>query len=317
VAAYRHDLATTLSSLSVCLIRLRRGPEAERALVQALPLLEKAAADLGHSRDYRYELARVHTNLACLRIQSGRFQEAEKPCRDAIAVQEKLTADYPRVASYWCDLGGSYHNRLIVVTALKRWPEAQKAFNKAYTIRRRLAAECPGVADYQSDLGDTLAAGARANKVLGQWAAARKLVRQAVGHHLAAFKANDKNGQYRNGLYHDYNTLAECLVEQGEYREAARAAAELPRLYPAGRQAHFTAARRLAFCATLAGKDAKLAAAERDALVQTYADQAMEQLRGEARQGRLRADHLRKDVVFEPLRARTDFRQLLGELAGP
>ncbi len=314
VPVYRYDLANTLSSLSVALSQLGRGEEAEQALTQALPLMEKSAAEFGNSRDYRYELAGVHNNLTMLRIRSSHFQEAEKPCSDAIVIQEKLVADYPRAPSYWCDLGGSYHNLFAVLTGLKRWPEAPKAFDKAYAIRQRLVTEFPDVADYQCDLGDTLAAGARSEKSRGQWSNARKLVEMAIGHHLAAFKANDKNARYKNGLYHDYNTLAECLVELGEHRDAVKAAAELPKLYPTGNHAQFTAARLIAFCATLAGKDARLNAIERAILLQTYGASAMEKLGEEKRNGQLTADVLRQDIVFEPLRPRNDFQQLLSEL---
>jgi tetratricopeptide (TPR) repeat protein len=314
VVVYSYELASTLSSLSVALSQQGRSEEAEKALVHALPLMEKSAAEFGHSRDYRFELAGVHNNLAMLRLMSNHYQEAEKPCRDAIVIQEKLVADYPRVPSYWSDLGGSYHNLFAVLTGLKRWPEATKAFDKAYAIRRRLVTECPDVADYQCDLGDTLAAGARSDKSLCQWSNARKLVEMAIGHHLTAFKPNDKNARYRNGLYQDYNTLAECLVELGEHRDAVKAAAELPKLYPTGNQAQFTAARLIAFCATLAGKDARLNAMERAILLQAYGAMAMEKLREERRNGQLRAETLRQDIVFEPLRPRNDFQQLLSEL---
>src|SRR5262249_3548505 len=244
----------------------------------------------------------------------GRIQDAEKPCRDAIAIQEKLVADFPKVPSYWSDLAGSYQNLLELLNSLNRWPEALAAFEKAKPIYQRLVTDSPEVADYQSDFGDNLAGAARIHQAQGQWAKARELLEDAIGRHRAAFNANTNHERYRNGLYHDYDTLAICLVNLGEHRAAAKAAAELPVLYPKGRQAQFTAAQLLAFCATLAGKDAKLADAERAALVQMYGDQAMEQLRGEVKHAQLRPEHVRQDIVFEPLRPRNDFQQLLSEL---
>jgi tetratricopeptide (TPR) repeat protein len=311
VAVYRYDLANTLSCLSVVLSQTGRGDEAERALAQALPLMEKAVAELGASHDRRYELAGAHNNLAALRIASGRYREAEKPCRDAIAIQEKLVADFPKALSYWSDLGGSYQNLIALLYRLKRWREVLTVFDRAYAIQRRLVTDSPGVAAYQGDLAGTLKVAACACQALGQGVKARKLLEEAVSHHRAAFTADGENVRYRNGLYRDYELLAECLLGLGEHRAAARAALELPRLYPAGRQAHFTAARLLALCATLAARETRPAAAERAAIVQSYADQAMEQLRAEMRHGELRADPLRKDVAFDPLRPRNDYQQLL------
>jgi hypothetical protein len=70
----------------------------------------------------------------------------------------------------------------------------------------------------------------------------------------------------------------------------------------------------LAYCATLAGKDATVTFFERPVLVQIYANQAMEELRQVRAHGKLSADELRKGIVFEPLRSRNDFQQLLIEL---
>jgi tetratricopeptide (TPR) repeat protein len=313
-AVYCDDLAKTLTCLGGYLIQLERTEEAEQIFARALPLLEKAVPEFGVTPDYRYELGSIQNHLAALRIKMKHFQEAEKPCRDAIATRSKLATDFPKLPSYWRDLGISYHNLFLVLASRKRWPEAQEAFDKAYRIRKQLVNELPGTADYQNDLAHTLWCGARVDMLTGQWPAARKRLEEAILHHLAAFKANPEIAKYRLALYHYYATLADCLLKLGDHREAAKAAAELPRLYPKGTQTHCTTARLLALCATVAGKDDKLASIERVVLVQSYADQAMEQLRGERRHGQLRADQLRKDIVFEPLRARKDFQQLLSEL---
>jgi hypothetical protein len=140
------------------------------------------------------------------------------------------------------------------------------------------------------------------------------LVEEAIGHQLAAFQVNNKDERYRGGLYNQYKILAECLVELGEHRGAAKAVADLSRLYPRDGQARYASARLLASCTSLAGNDAKLPTIERGVLVFAYANQAMEQLLEGSRLGQLRAEDLRKDVVFETLRSRKDFQQLLSEL---
>ncbi len=76
----------------------------------------------------------------------------------------------------------------------------------------------------------------------------------------------------------------------------------------------YQAARMLAQCVPVVEKDDKLAAANRQAEMAFYAEQAMAMLREAVAKGYRDADHMQTDTDLKPLRARADFKTVLAEL---
>src|SRR5262249_52503031 len=111
-----------------------------------------------------------------------------------------------------------------------------------------------------------------------------------------------------------YGQLAEVLVELVEHSEAAKAAAELPRLFPNNWKEYHRAAELLARCVPLAEKDVRLPEDQRRSLTQAYADQAVGLLREAVAKGCTDAAQLTKPKAFDPLRSRADFQELVRTL---
>ena len=109
--------------------------------------------------------------------------------------------------------------------------------------------------------------------------------------------------------------LAQANVAEGEHQKAAALAVQIPKQAPSRPEARVEAARLLSRCAVLAESDSRLSAAYRAALSQQYADRAIAQLRVAIDSGYQLPTPLAHDLDFNPLRARSDFQNLLAATA--
>jgi hypothetical protein len=76
----------------------------------------------------------------------------------------------------------------------------------------------------------------------------------------------------------------------------------------------YWAALYLGRCVVLADRDAKIREADRQALVQSYGDEAMVYLHEAVRRGFKDLKQLKTHAILAPLRERADFQQLVQEL---
>jgi hypothetical protein len=111
---------------------------------------------------------------------------------------------------------------------------AEHYHREAVAIRKKLVDDFPNVPDFRSELGASLNNLAMVRKDRGDLAEARQFLEQAVGHQQAARKTNPGNATYRQFLRNHYWELTEVLVRMKEHAEAAKAAAELPGVFPNG-----------------------------------------------------------------------------------
>src|SRR5262249_21670263 len=178
-------------------------------------------------------------------------------------------------------------------------------------LARALVESNPGILDYLCRLGATEHNLALLLGKAGRREEARHLLWHAVRHQKAALKAAPGHPQYREFLRNHYFLLAEVLLQLGQRDAAARAAAELPRLYPGRWNDCLTAARLLAQCAGLARSEGKLTEEQRQALAREHEDQALEALRAAVRNGLPDVARLGQDRALEGLRRRPELQQLL------
>src|SRR5262249_49818195 len=127
--------------------------------------------------------------------------------------------------------------------------------------------------------------------------------------------------EYRRSLRYQYSGLAETHLQLQDHREAAKAAQELPPLFPNAWNERLSAGWFLARCAALAEKDTTLAALERSELARAYADQSVQRLQEAIQRGYKDLNYLKTNEYLEVLRRRDDFTKLLNEfgdkLSGP
>ncbi len=316
VPTYRSELAAAHNNLGVLLTNLHRAQDAEPAFRRALDIRKKLVADFPAVPDYRLGLASSFDNLGTLLAKVDRLPEAEPAHRRALETFAQLAADFPDVPDYRSRLATGHYNLAHQLADTDRPEQAEQDYRRAQAILEKLVADSPDVPQYQHVLGGTL--GNLANLPHNQKdpALARQLLERAVRHQQAAFQTNAKHAGYRQFLGGHYRLLTETLVRLGEHAEAAKTAAEAPRLYPDSWQEYHRAAEFVARCVRLAEKDARLPEDERRARAQAYADQAVAWLREAVAKGCKDAEQLTKPGAFDPLRPRADFQKLLKVLEG-
>src|SRR5262249_54903297 len=147
-----------------------------------------------------------------------------------------------------------------------------------------------------------------------QFQKARELLERAVESQRAALKRDPKNATYRTYLRNHYANLAGVLAELRLHAETARAAAELPLVFPEGPAEYVRAAQFLSLCVRAAERDEALSPERRQDLMRNYGDQAVGLLREGVARGYTNAAALKNLPVLEPIRSREDFKKLLEEL---
>jgi serine/threonine-protein kinase len=211
--AYRRvgDIYQTMGMLS----------QAEEAYRQAIPILQRLADEFPDAPEHRRELAVSYSSLGWLLYGTSRNPEAEAAIRRAIALQEPLVAGSQRAPAYRRELATSF-SRLGLLLTPRAPAEAANAFHRSLELRRQLAAEYPDEADYWSDLGVTLSNLARLLRVRGEFAAARRVLEEAVRHQEAALKTNPQHVRYRRFLVLAHWNTGKTLADLQEYAEAEK-----------------------------------------------------------------------------------------------
>jgi tetratricopeptide (TPR) repeat protein len=308
---YQRSLATALNNLAAV---LGDTPPAQAARLEALDVRARLAAANPDRPEYRQDLGRAHSNLGALLHNRKESGAAEPHLREAVAVQERLVADFPAVAEHRQDLARSRHNLGLVLKARKQGPAAVASFRAALAVREKLAVDAPAVPDYQNELGATLTHLADATADAGDAAEARQLLVRAAQHHQAAVTQLPDHPAYRTALRSHDRTRADVFLRLRDHAAAADAAEALARHAVDPAADAYNAARRLAYCATLAASDPGLPEADRAEVAGRYADRAVALLRRAAASGYRDATYIKRDDFLDPLRGRDDFRRLLAEM---
>ncbi len=319
VPDYRQLLANTYVQLGDLLRATRQTREAARVWRLSLPVLATLADEFRQEPRYRQLLGRSHNELAIALAMQNQPDEALKAWAEALPLQEKLVADHPANAAYWQDLIDSLTNLTTLRVALAPSREAEASARRLIAAQERRVKAFPRVAAYRADLAradHTLAAHLLQRKTP---AAARPALEAAVRHAREALDLGGPTPAARQALCKYAVALVELLLDQGDHRQArqaveALAAAVPPRRHVAGIVAPEQAAALLARCVPLAGKDPKLAAAQRKELEKAYGDAALKLLRQAVADGYTAGGVLKNAADFEALRPREDFQRLIRQL---
>jgi serine/threonine protein kinase len=314
VPDYRYHLAVGYNNLGGLRHNLGRAREAEPALRRALDLRLKLHADFPADPDHRLALVSTHDNLGGVLSKLDRLPEAEQAHRQALSIAQQLADDFPAVPAYQKRLATVGYNLACHLVDTNRPEQAEQTYRLALDRLERLAADFPAVPEYQHLLGGTLHNLGNLPHIRTDPTKARPFFERALQHQQRAFETNPKHPGFRQFLGLHYGELAEVLVELGEHAEAAKTAAEVPRLYPDSWQECHQAATHLARCVPLAEKDAQLTEDQRRTLAQAYADQAVARLREAVAKGCTDPAQLTKPAAFDPLRGRADFQELVRTL---
>jgi hypothetical protein len=247
--------------------------------------------------DYQHTLANVHVSLGTLLVKKRLVAEAEKHFERGVAILETLAVPGGRTV-YQSDLAQALHRQ----AALLGRRSKPLAFLEAAT----LVLQPPS--------------GPATTWVVVTWPRRQSLTRaqaglkRAVAWQQAARKGDPQNTRYPIFLHEHYSALAGMELLLGNHESAARAAGALPEIFPDQARSYLKAAEFLARAIPLAASDTALSLESRPTIVEAYGRKAVRLLEQAVERGFGNPNLLRKAPAFAPLRARSDFRQLLETL---
>jgi hypothetical protein len=126
-------------------------------------------------------------------------------------------------------------------------------------------------------------------------------------------KANPRHPDYRRSCRNILTALIQANAGLGDRAGAKQAAETLRDLGWDPAADPYAAACALAQCVPIVEKDDTLDAAERQAEIEFYADQAMSLLREAVAKGYKNFSQLKTDKNLDPLREREDFQQVVAK----
>jgi serine/threonine protein kinase/tetratricopeptide (TPR) repeat protein len=219
-AAYRDDLAMSLTDLGHTLKHVGKRREAEAAYRQAVDIREKLVAEFPAVPKYRTGLANTCDNLANLLDDLGQREDAESLYRKAIALQERLAADFPTVPQYRENLANTLTNLGTLLDALGNRPDAEAAYRQALEIRESLAADFPAEPEYRSGLATSKNNLSVLLKGLGKYEKAEALYRQAIAIQKKLADDFPTVPGYRQDLAASHHNLGSVLEQLNKDEEA-------------------------------------------------------------------------------------------------
>jgi tetratricopeptide (TPR) repeat protein len=311
---FRRELAISHNGLGAVFHETGRPGKAETAYQAALAIRKELAREYPGRPELRQELARSHYNLGTLFQATRRLKEAEAAYAAALALQKPLARDYPNWRELRQDLSSSHNNLAIVFDATGRPKEAEAALADALALFRQLVADFPNEPQREYFVAGTCVS--LADFRLGQrdFKGAKAYLDDAVGHQEAALKARPQSPDYRRCCRMYLTTLIRTDAGLGDQAGAQRAAEQLRDLGWEPPATAYEAGRALSLCIPLVQKDDQLDAAQRQAAVKFYGDQALAMLRAAVAQGYKDAEHMKQDKDLDAVREREDFKKLLAQL---
>jgi eukaryotic-like serine/threonine-protein kinase len=310
VAEYRILLAYSYNNLGMALAALGKQEEAAAEYHKAIDVESKLVAEFPNVPDYRQSLARAHNNLGNLLGQLGKPTEAVAEYRKALPLIHRLVADFPSLPEYRNLVATIQYDMGIELAAMGKPEEAKAEYRAALQTRTQLVEQFPGVTDYRHGLGQTLNNLAVLLTRNGELDEARRMYVLAIEHQLQACRAVPTNHSYADSLRNHYHGLVSVALKQKDHAATADAAAGLSQARPDVADDALRAARFLGYCISSAEQDTTLPESQREALMKSYADQAMESLREAVRRGLKDVKQL-KTTALRPLYGRSDFKQLV------
>jgi tetratricopeptide (TPR) repeat protein len=311
---YRKELARCYNSLALLCKNTGRLQEAEAAFTNTVDIRKQLVAQFPIRPEFRQELAASYNNLGALFGMRSRLREAETVFTNALALQKQLVADFPTRPEFRQELAASHINMGNVFRATGRLKNAELAFTDALNLQKQLAADFPNNSDLRNAVAGTFVNLALLAEQRKDFPRAKTFLEEGLPHHLTALKINPRHPEYRRFFRNHLQVLVEVNAMLQDQSAAVQAAQQRNDLGWDPPTDAYDAACALAHCIAVVEKDTRLDAAQRQAAVQFYGDQAMKMLRTAVARGYSNANRWKTDINLAPLRQREDFQKLLVEL---
>jgi serine/threonine-protein kinase len=301
---FQQDLAATYRELGGRLCAHRDFDAGLKALERSLELLQRLVRVEPGIAMLHCELAASHRQLGHGYRDTGRIAEALAEYQKGQAVMDELVRTHPEVPDFRNDLAKCHFDRATMLDRREQWEEAIAALKVAVEMRSTLVDAYPNHVGYQSDLGLTLGNLAESLAGLKRFEEALVVARQALPHHLAAFHGSPEVARYRGFLGGAHGLVGRYAAQTQWHDEALAAIVEREKLWPDNGKQLVVVAEDYAHLARLAPPHDSKAS-----------DRAIAVLRQAVSAGFHDETRLREDQAFAVLRGRTDFQQILVELA--
>jgi serine/threonine-protein kinase len=215
-ASLRYRLALVQNNWANCLMRQKKGAEAEARYRAAIEQVEAAAkADPAELR-YRDWQARAASNLALLCAQRQQPDEARGHSAQAVAIARKLDADFAGEIDARECLAVCLTNDAELLNATGKTAASLKMFREALDLYQGLARQVPVYVEYhwgwamsESNVGAVLAAGPQA-----EWGQAEKHLRRAADLYEELRRANPGNSELEVYVKENHDRLAQLRTKR-------------------------------------------------------------------------------------------------------
>ncbi|MFI5458739.1 MAG: hypothetical protein ACHRXM_25205 [Isosphaerales bacterium] len=293
----------------------RQPGKAERVLAEALDHAGRFRTEFPAAPRYDNLAATVLNELAdTIKTNPKRVTEARDLLERAMPLLEKLAVLYPSESDYLANLAATCCRLADLYRGEKRLEKAEALERQELLCQSRLEKEHPDDIAFRFGHGRALHNLANVLRERGRPDLGLPLEQEAVRRLGSIHRENVLDPEYRRALSHACWALCALQVDRKDHRAAAQAVAEYLRIEPTGYEEAQESAGFLCRCAQLCRADRSIAAAERESLAISYADQAMSALRTAVRNGFREALELKTSPTYELLRGRDDFQRLVGEV---
>jgi serine/threonine-protein kinase len=318
VVEYRFDLARSFNSLGSLQRKFGQPAAAARSYEKARQIQEKLVASHPEVAQYELELARTCNNLGLLQRELSQFAAATTSLDNARMIQEKLVASNPEPSAYQFELARTYNNLGILQSCIGRPAASLSFYSQARQIQEKLVAAQPEVTIYQKELANTCCNLGLLQQGAGEFITALKSYDRGVAVLAPLVLKHPGDAALQTSLIDLRLGRAGTLAYLGKHQEATGDAALVAEEKSLTGQNLYNLSCALSVASTAARKDEKLSSSERERRSDLYAARAVAVLARAHAAGffivRGPAEWMKKDKDLDPLRARTDFKQLLADI---
>jgi tetratricopeptide (TPR) repeat protein len=279
---YRDLLARTEETLSDILSSVGRLPgrsrDAESLLRAALDRRQQTVAGSPAEAENRNRIADDLVMLGSILTRTGRADEGEDCWRRALAIWEDLSKpvslkpdrNYPMAPH------AHLHLRYGLYLELRKGDGAlaEEHYRRAVAAQEKLAADHPEDVEYLNTTSTPLSYLARRLRQRGELAAAVELSRTAIDRLWRNYDRLNTVSRPRGLLRANYEFLAETLLRDSRYEDAARSIEEMSLLAPGSGSDLVSVARLWIACLSAIESDRRLEPPRRQPLVRQCVDQA-------------------------------------------
>jgi peroxiredoxin len=294
----------------------RRGrlfPESNTAFRNALQMQQALAQAQPENPELQHDVAVTSSRHAKLLQDHGRFEEGLKAIDRAIDLEDRLVKETSEEPKYV--RAGAYYRfrRADLLETADRKKEGEQGYHDALDRQERLVAAHPEVYAHHQDLAATASSLAALRAETDPRAAVPLRQRAVQAWRRVAILTRSRK-PYSGGLEDTYFDLIALLRRCTMHAELLQLAEELRNDAPNDSGAAYDAA-CVAANSVQAVRDCKdLSEMERSRLADRHAEQAVKMLSMAIHEGYRNHVHMAKDSDLDPLRARADYRELIGRL---